>query len=44
MRLLRAVGGAPILVSTRQGPALKGRTPLACKMTSEEDIKALERG
>ncbi|AXF21864.1 hypothetical protein CUJ89_16095 [Burkholderia pyrrocinia] len=40
---VRGPGGALILVSARQGPALKGRTLLACEMTSEEDIKALER-
>ncbi|AOJ32687.1 hypothetical protein [Burkholderia metallica] len=40
---VRGPGGALILVSARQGPALKGKTLLACEMTSEEDIKALER-
>ncbi|AOR68573.1 hypothetical protein BBJ41_14135 [Burkholderia stabilis] len=35
--------GALILVSARQGPALKGKTLLACEMTSEEEIKALEQ-
>ncbi|AOK05489.1 hypothetical protein LGM90_11985 [Burkholderia sp. AU28942] len=40
---VRGPGGALILVSARQGPALKGRTLLACEMTSDEDIKALEQ-
>ncbi|MPV58842.1 hypothetical protein CFB46_02630 [Burkholderia sp. HI2761] len=40
---VRGPGGALILVSARQGPALKGNTLLACEMTSEEDIKALEQ-
>ncbi|RQV05608.1 hypothetical protein DF047_20275 [Burkholderia cenocepacia] len=40
---VRGPGGALILVSARQGPALKGKTLLACEMTSEEDIKALEQ-
>ncbi|HHL4084044.1 hypothetical protein [Burkholderia sola] len=36
-------GGALILVSARQGPALKGKTLPACEMTTEEDSEALER-
>ncbi|MBN3821594.1 hypothetical protein G3N57_36020 [Paraburkholderia sp. Se-20369] len=40
---VRGPGGALILVSARQGPALKGKTLLACEMTSEGDIKALEQ-
>ncbi|MDF3082547.1 hypothetical protein [Burkholderia sola] len=40
---VRGPGGALILVSARQGPALKGKTLLVCEMTTEEDIKALER-
>ncbi|ONY02135.1 hypothetical protein A8F20_15865 [Burkholderia cenocepacia] len=43
MRRPRGVGGAPILVSTRQGPALKDKTLLACEMTSEAGIEARER-
>ncbi|WP_241303878.1 hypothetical protein [Burkholderia stabilis] len=39
----RGPGGALILVSARQGPALKGKTLLACEMTSEEEIRALEQ-
>ncbi|WP_175996638.1 hypothetical protein [Burkholderia stabilis] len=39
----RGPGGALILVLARQGPALEGKTLLACEMTSEEEIKALEQ-
>ncbi|RKU00705.1 hypothetical protein C7H84_23785 [Burkholderia sp. Nafp2/4-1b] len=40
---VRGPGGALILVSARQGPALKGNTLLACEMTTEEDLNALEQ-